>query len=266
VNRYVSGTRGHVPDLVVREDTTYRLITDHLGSVRAVVDIATGEVVQRLDYDTWGNLKTDTNPGFQSLGYVGGLMDCATGLIRFGARDYDPSVGRWTAKDPIGFGGGDANLYTYVKNHPTHSVDVAGTSPRYPHHYNCRQTREIIQWAREETQAPWLEAMLRGFQHHSEGGTFDYKINEAQNTFMVGGGAFTADQFGNFLAGYTGQRLGPSGFWSVRTGGVYIDFWASRAAKEPFDWDMDSVPAIDAGARYARQERVADGRGDCGCP
>ena len=36
-------------------------------------------------------------------------------LVRFGARDYDPTIGRWTAKDPIDFAGGDTNLYGYVK-------------------------------------------------------------------------------------------------------------------------------------------------------
>jgi len=39
-------------------------------------------------------------------------------LVRFGARDYDPSVGRWTSKDPILFDGGQANLYVYVNNDP----------------------------------------------------------------------------------------------------------------------------------------------------
>jgi RHS repeat-associated protein len=48
----------------------------------------------------------DTDPGFQPFGYAGGEYDWTTGLTRFGARDYDASIGRWTAKVPIGFGGG----------------------------------------------------------------------------------------------------------------------------------------------------------------
>ncbi|MFZ1827466.1 MAG: RHS repeat-associated core domain-containing protein [Candidatus Competibacteraceae bacterium] len=56
----------------------------------------------------------DTNPGFQPFGFAGGLYDQDTGLVRFGARDYDPETGRWTAKDPILFAGGDANLFAYV--------------------------------------------------------------------------------------------------------------------------------------------------------
>lgn len=36
----------------------------------------------------------------------------------FGVRDYDAFTGRWTAKDPIGFAGGDTNLFGYVENNP----------------------------------------------------------------------------------------------------------------------------------------------------
>jgi len=46
--------------------------------------------------------------------------------VRFGARDYDPETGRWTAKDPIGFSGGSAGLYNYVGNDPINGVDPSG--------------------------------------------------------------------------------------------------------------------------------------------
>jgi hypothetical protein len=49
-------------------------------------------------------------------------------LVRFGARDYEPETGRWTAKDPIRFGGGDANLYAYVGNNPINPIDPTGES------------------------------------------------------------------------------------------------------------------------------------------
>jgi RHS repeat-associated protein len=66
------------------------------------------------------------SPGLQPFGYAGGLYDRDTGLVRFGARDYDPETGRWTAKDPIGFAGGDTNLYGYVANDPVNWVDPLG--------------------------------------------------------------------------------------------------------------------------------------------
>jgi len=63
----------------------------------------------------------------QPFGYAGGLYDAATGLVRFGARDYDAEVGRWTSKDPIGFGGG-GSFFVYVGGEPVNRVDIAGES------------------------------------------------------------------------------------------------------------------------------------------
>lgn len=57
-----------------------------------MVNTATGAVEQRLDYDAYGNVLLDTNPGFQ----------------------------------PFGFAGGDANLYAYVGNDPVNWVDLGG--------------------------------------------------------------------------------------------------------------------------------------------
>jgi RHS repeat-associated protein len=116
----------NVPDAMLRDGQTYRLVKDHLGSVRLVVNAATGEVAQRIDYGPWGEVLLDTNPGFQPFGFAGGLHDPDTGLTRFGARDYDPETGRWTAKDPIGFGGGSPNHFLYVMNDPLNWFDPAG--------------------------------------------------------------------------------------------------------------------------------------------
>jgi RHS repeat-associated protein len=125
---FIYGTRAHVPDAMVLTDgTVYRLITDHVGSVRLVVNASTGEVVQRIDYDAFGRVLQDTNPGFQPFGFAGGLYDDDTGLVRFGARDYDAYSGRWTAKDPLIFGGADANTYAYVGNDPVNQIDPTGT-------------------------------------------------------------------------------------------------------------------------------------------
>jgi RHS repeat-associated protein len=95
---------------MIRGGITCRIISDHLGSPRLVVNTSDGSVVQRLDYDTFGRVVSDSSPGFQPFGFAGGLYDSDTGLVRFGARDYDPGTGRWTHPDPMLFGGGNTNL------------------------------------------------------------------------------------------------------------------------------------------------------------
>ena len=126
VSRFVYATRDNVPDYMIKGGVTYRIITDHLGSPRLVVNTSTGQIVQRMDYDEFGNVITDTNPGFQPFGFAGGLYDRDTKLTRFGARDYDAVTGRWVAKDPILFNGGDVNLYGYVMNDPVNMIDSSG--------------------------------------------------------------------------------------------------------------------------------------------
>jgi RHS repeat-associated protein len=63
------------------------------------------------------------------FGWAGGLEDPDTHLVRFGARDYDPETGRWTARDPILFAGGQSNLFAYAGNDPVNRIDPSGLDP-----------------------------------------------------------------------------------------------------------------------------------------
>jgi RHS repeat-associated protein len=126
VSQFIYASGDSVPDYMVTRGVIYRIFSDHLGSPRLVVNAATGQIAERIDYDEFGNVFTDTNPGFQPFGFAGGLYDQDTKLVRFGARDYDPNAGRWTAKDPILFAGGDTNLYGYVLNDPVNLIDRVG--------------------------------------------------------------------------------------------------------------------------------------------
>jgi RHS repeat-associated protein len=126
VSRFVYAGAGIVPDHMIRDGVRYRIVTDHLGSPRLVVDSTDGTIVQRLDYDEFGRVLADTNPGFQPFGFGGGLYDPSTGLVRFGARDYDSRTGRWTLPDPAGFAGGQANLYQHALGDPVNNIDWTG--------------------------------------------------------------------------------------------------------------------------------------------
>ena len=126
ISRFVYATRVNVPDYMIKAGIAYRIVTDHLGSVRLVVNTATGEVVQRIDYDEYGRVTANTAPGFQPFGFAGGLYDDQTGLVRFGGRDYDAETGRWTTKDPLGFEGGSSNLLAYALEDPINVADPLG--------------------------------------------------------------------------------------------------------------------------------------------
>ncbi|MDQ1914625.1 fibronectin type III domain-containing protein [Paenibacillus sp. GD4] len=109
-----------------REGSSYYIVSDQVGTPLQVLD-AEGTVVKAMRYDSFGVLLSDSNPAFElEIGYAGGLKDEKTKLLRFGARDYDPASGRWTAIDPILFEGRQANLYAYVGNNPVTLRDTCG--------------------------------------------------------------------------------------------------------------------------------------------
>jgi RHS repeat-associated protein len=124
-HRFVYGSQSHSPDYVVKSGVAYAYVKNHLGIIRFVVDSTSGVVAQQLDYDAWGNLLSDSSPGFQPFAFAGGLYDRDTKLTHFGFRDYDSTAGVWTAKDPIGLGGG-LNQYSYCNSSPVRRIDPAG--------------------------------------------------------------------------------------------------------------------------------------------
>ncbi|MGP0098286.1 MAG: RHS repeat domain-containing protein [Terriglobales bacterium] len=126
VSQFVYATGSTSPDYMISGGVTYRIFSDQLGSPRLVVNTSTGAIAEQITYDEFGNVLSDTNPGFQPFGFAGGLYDQDTKLVRFGARDYSPAIGRWTAKDPIRFAGGDTNIYGYSSNDPVNFEDPLG--------------------------------------------------------------------------------------------------------------------------------------------
>jgi len=115
-----------MPVAMTMGGSRYFFSYDQVGSLRAVVDGA-GNVLKLIEYDSFGNVIADSDPTLKvPFGFAGGLHDRDTGLVRFGHRDYDPNIGRWTAKDPIFFAGGDSDLYGYVLNDPINAVDPFG--------------------------------------------------------------------------------------------------------------------------------------------
>jgi RHS repeat-associated protein len=132
VSQFVYATGMNGPDYMVNGVAIYRVISDQLGSPRLVVNTATGTVAEQMNYDEFGNVLADSDAGFQPFGFAGGLKDPDTGFVRFGARDYNPVVGRWALKDPILFQGGDSNLFGYTLDDPINKIDPAGLEDPCP--------------------------------------------------------------------------------------------------------------------------------------
>jgi RHS repeat-associated protein len=143
-----------VGNFLIKNNTIYQLITDHLGSVRLVINVESGEIVERTDYDEYGNIlersEISTWSG-QPFAYAGGLYDQQTKLVRFGFRDYEAETGRWTCKDPIGFIGG-MNLYNYVAGNAVNKTDQFGLLSSYWHYaisYSAAKTAGFSDQAAE---------------------------------------------------------------------------------------------------------------------
>ena len=131
VEQFVYGTRTNVPDYILTAGQVYRVIANQVGSPVLIVNASTGAIAEQISYDAWGNITADSNPGFQPFGFAGGLYDPDTGLVHFGARNYDPETGRWITKDPILFAGASPNLYTYVVDDPVNLDDQIGLHWEY---------------------------------------------------------------------------------------------------------------------------------------
>lgn len=126
VARYVYGGN-FAPDYVILADgSVLKTICDQLGSTRLVVELSSGAVVERYEFDDYGRALRAIAGGVAAHGFAGGLVDTDAGTIHWGARDYLPELGRWAVRDPIFFAGRDTNLYSYVENDPVNFVDPWG--------------------------------------------------------------------------------------------------------------------------------------------
>jgi len=112
---------------VTPDNNTYCYHFNGVGSTIAMTD-ASQNVVNNYSYDAFGNIANQTEAITQPFKYVGqyGVMAEPNGFYYMKARYYDPTVGRFISEDPKGFGGGDANLMTYVGNNPVTGVDPSG--------------------------------------------------------------------------------------------------------------------------------------------
>jgi RHS repeat-associated protein len=131
IGRYIHGAGIDEPLAIERKAKTYYYHLDGLGSVTALTD-SKGKVVQRYDYDSFGNLKHHGhNKVKQPYTYTAREYDRETGLYYYRKRYYDAKIGRIISKDP--FAGfidlpQTLNPYPYVRNNPIKLIDPFGLS------------------------------------------------------------------------------------------------------------------------------------------
>jgi RHS repeat-associated protein len=175
---------GRTPVAMTKGGEKYYLISNQVGSLRTVAD-SSGNLVKMIDYDSFGNVIRDTNPSFQiPFRFAGGLYDKHTGLIRFGHRDYDPATGRWTAKDPILFAGGDINLYGYCLNDPVNAVDHLGLRQYDPGH-NIMNIYKSLHHGYQPPGVPRKVAKIIG--KHSANSFIEFLVGQELKTVLPTG-------------------------------------------------------------------------------
>ncbi len=178
--------------------------TDHLGSTTAITD-ATGNVLQLLEYDPWGQVTKDIGDNYAHYRYTGQEYDPEIGLYNYKARLYAPSIGRFISPDPIVPEPGNPqslNRYAYVMNNPLKYVDPSGNS--------------------------WWESFLIGLAAGLVGGlVFAFTLNPVlagMAAGFVGGaiqGGITGGWKGALLGGIMGAGMGMLGGGIVGAAGMW---------------------------------------------
>ena len=205
-----------MPYAMEMNGSTYYLIYDQVGSLRLVTDSA-GNTVKRIDYDTFGNVISDSNESLTvPFGFAGGLHDRDTTLVRFGHRDYMPEIGKWTAKDPILFAGGDTNLYGYVLNDPVNFIDPWGLRLSPTQNMTVTVISSVAAIAGSAIGTPAF-------------GSLTGELAGALSSAFMGGDStdIINNAFSGALGGYAGGILGNIGkaASAIRPGATALDFF-----------------------------------------
>ena len=124
--RYTHGPGIDEPIAVTKGGSTFFYHQDGLGTVTDLTD-ATGATAKSYAYDAYGTILESPGTLEQPYTYTGREFDSESGLYYYRARYYDAMTGRFLQNDPIGFRGGDVNLFSYVRNNPSNFIDPKGT-------------------------------------------------------------------------------------------------------------------------------------------
>jgi RHS repeat-associated protein len=115
---------------VRRGSTLNYLLTDHLGSTSKTIDSISKRVLTEVRYKAWGEERYNSGSPPTSLRFTGQRAEAGLGLYFYGARLYDPALGRWVQPDtivPLQSQGVQAwDRFAYVNNNPVRYTDPTG--------------------------------------------------------------------------------------------------------------------------------------------
>ncbi len=158
-------------------DRVYWMLTDNQGTVRDIVN-HDGALVEHYKYSAYGKL-LDGDTSLTRYLYTGRELDATTGLQYNRARWYDSESGRFLSEDPIGFAGGDANLYRYIGNSPTNATDPSGLAEW------VSPWDSSANWNVRDTLSFWTGGFLPNQAQYNEMGASGPAIGAAPNPAMV---------------------------------------------------------------------------------
>ena len=178
---------------------------DGLGSATSLSSSA-GALANTYVYDSFGKPTASTGAVANQLQYTAHELDSETGDYYYRARYYDDTTGRFISEDPLGFAGGDVDLYGFVSDNPTNLSDPFGLSagcgcsspPAIPAHPADADVDKNI--AAPEDWPFSQEAIF--IEMVQTGGPWDYKQQSENNTDYT--------DFGNFNFGAVCEALGHS--------------------------------------------------------
>ena len=122
---YTHGSGIDEPLAMRRNGANYYYHVNGLGAITALTD-SNKAIVQNYIYDSFGQIISQSGSIQNPYTFTGREYDEETGMYYYRARYYDPQTGRFISEDPIGFAGGDVNLYAYVGNNPVNFIDPDG--------------------------------------------------------------------------------------------------------------------------------------------
>ncbi|TKB63260.1 MAG: hypothetical protein E8D47_13025, partial [Nitrospira sp.] len=235
------------------------LLPDALGSTVALGD-NTGTLQTQYTYEPFGYTTQTGQANTNSYKYTG-REDDGSGLYYYRARYYHPRLQRFIAEDPIGFAGGDINIYGFVQNDPMNDIDPLGLEtgavtaqslllstcncPNVPQGPSGASCPSNIGQAQQSYNPFWFYNQVRNH------GRWDYK--------QLGG---QYENFGNFHYGATGSAFGfPSMIlfraagWANQVAGNSDPLWGNWYGLFPYGDNPIDQYWIQQGVQYYR----------CGC-